>query len=108
MGSWPLCPNPHSAIQNPKSPIQNRDDARLYRDFVTYGFTRWERHLRSAFKHVFAYKQWKRLARDLNFSLDATPKQLTFDQWLGLYHAFQHLAAGRNTTGRECVEREMS
>lgn len=72
-------------------PLLPREDAPLYRDFVQYGFGRWKRHLRSAFKHVFTYTQWKRLARDLNFPLNATPTQLSFEQWLGLYHAYKHL-----------------
>jgi 23S rRNA (adenine-N6)-dimethyltransferase len=70
-----------------------REDVAFYRDFVSYGFGRWKRHLRSAFKHVFTYNQWKRLSRDLRFPLNATPTQLTFDQWLGLYRGFKQLAA---------------
>ena len=68
-----------------------RDDAALYRDFVQYGFNGWKRNLRSAFKNVFTYTQWKRLSRDLHFPLNASPTELTFEQWLGLYHGYKHL-----------------
>jgi 23S rRNA (adenine-N6)-dimethyltransferase len=78
-------------IAQRKCALLEKQDVIPYRNFVTYGFGRWKRHLRSAFKHVFTYKQWKRLSRDLRFPLNATPTQLTFEQWLGLYHGFRHL-----------------
>jgi hypothetical protein len=55
---------------------------------VQHGFRSWKPNLKLAFKSVFTYKQWKRLARDLHFPLAATPTELGFEQWLGLYHAF--------------------
>lgn len=67
------------------------DDAQRYRDFVSHGFSAWKQDLRHAFKKVFTYEQWKRLARDLRFPLNATPTALSFEQWLGLYHAYRHL-----------------
>jgi 23S rRNA (adenine-N6)-dimethyltransferase len=70
-------------------PLIHNADRRLYSDFVQYGFGRWKRHLRSAFKPVFTYKQWKRMSRELHFSLNATPRQLSFEQWLSLFHAFK-------------------
>ena len=68
-----------------------KEDTRPYRDFVNLGFTGWNRNLRSAFKHVFTYTQWKRLARELRFSLNATPTELSFDQWIGLYQGLKYL-----------------
>ena len=68
-------------------------DAQPYRDFVRYGFGSWKRDLRHAYKKVFTYEQWKRLSRDLGFPLNATPTELSFEQWLGLYHAHKHLNA---------------
>jgi hypothetical protein len=55
-----------------------------------YGFRRWKPNLKLAFKNVFTYKQWKRLARELDFPLNATPTELTLEQWLDLYHGFRH------------------
>lgn len=68
-----------------------KEDTRRYRDLVSLGFTGWKRNLRSAFKHVFTYKQWKRLARELEFSLNATPTELSFEQWIGLYQGLKYL-----------------
>lgn len=89
--------------------LLQREDEALYRDFVSYGFCRWKNYLRLAFKDVFTYKQWKRLSRDLQFPLKVTPTQLNFEQWLGLYQGFKHLAGqnkklqvsdGRNSDSR--------
>jgi 23S rRNA (adenine-N6)-dimethyltransferase len=81
-------------IERRARPLIERKDKVVYRDFVSYGFCSWKNHLRQAFKHVFTYHQWKRLARDLNFPLNVTPTQLSFNQWLGLYRGFKHLSGG--------------
>jgi 23S rRNA (adenine-N6)-dimethyltransferase len=87
---WPM-PNVDSVLLSIKRrtrPLIETRDVAPYRDFVQYGFGRWKPNLKLAFKHVFTYKQWKRLARDLDFPLNATPTELSFEQWLDLYHAF--------------------
>ena len=94
---WPM-PNVDSVLLSIKRrapPLVETKDSASYRDFVRYGFGRWKPNLRLAFKDVFTYKQWKRLARDLEFPLNATPTQLSFEQWLDLYHGFKRLAAPR-------------
>jgi 23S rRNA (adenine-N6)-dimethyltransferase len=80
-------------IARRRAPVLQKEEAVLYREFVQYGFGRWKRHLRSAFKHVFTYKQWKRLSQELHFPLNATPTELTFVQWLGLFKAFRQRPA---------------
>ena len=88
------------SIKRLTRPLIETQDVASYRDFVQYGFGRWKPNLRLAFKNVFTYKQWKRLAHDLDFPLDATPRELSFEQWLGLYHSFMWLITrGR---GRTC------
>ena len=57
--------------------------------FVTYGFTRYKPNLRLAYKNIFTYKHWKYLARELGFPINATPSELTFEQWLGLFRGLQ-------------------
>ena len=64
--------------------LPNQDIA-PFRDFVQYGFKRWKPNLRLAYKHIVTYKQWKRLAHDAGFPLNATPTELSFEQWLHLY-----------------------
>lgn len=87
---WPV-PNVDSVLLSIKrraSPLIEVQDVALYREFVQYGFARWKPNLRLAFKNIFTYQQWKRLARDLDFPLNATPTELSVKQWLGLYHSF--------------------
>ena len=74
------------SIKRRTQPLITRQDVPYYREFVQYGFGSWKPNLKLAFKNVFTYKQWKRLARDLDFPLNATPTELSFEQWLGLYH----------------------
>ena len=90
---WPV-PNVDSvflSIRRRTRPLLEPRDVRPYRDFVQYGFGRWKPNLKSAFKNIFTYKQWKRLSRDLDFALNATPTELSFEQWLGLYQGCQTL-----------------
>jgi 23S rRNA (adenine-N6)-dimethyltransferase len=89
---WPV-PNVDSvllSIKRRSRPLIEMQEVASYRDFVQYGFGRWKPNLRLAFKNVFTYRQWKRLARDLDIPLNATPTELSFEQWLGLYHGFRH------------------
>lgn len=78
-------------IKRRQRQLLQREDELAYRDFVNYGFSRWKNNLRLAFKNIFTYKQWKRLAGDLRFPLNATPTELSFEQWLELYGGFKHL-----------------
>jgi len=78
-------------IKRRTRPLIEMQEVAPYRAFVQHGFGRWKPNLKLAFKNVFTYKQWKWLARDLDFPLRATPTELGFEQWLGLYHAFRHL-----------------
>jgi len=76
------------SIKRRTRPLLEMHEVATYRDFVQYGFGRWKPNLKSAFKSVFTYKQWKRLAHDVRFPLNATPTELSFEQWLELYHRF--------------------
>ena len=81
------------SINRRDRPLIQTQDVTPFRDFVQYGFGRWKPNLKLAYKHVFTYKQWKRLARELGFPLNATPTELSFEQWLELYRRFRKLAA---------------
>jgi 23S rRNA (adenine-N6)-dimethyltransferase len=72
-------------IKRRRHPLIDPPDAARYREFVEYGFGRWKPNVRLAFKDVFTYKRWKRLTRDLEIPFNATPTELTCEQWLGLY-----------------------
>ena len=76
-------------IKKRPSSLVRREDAFLYRSFVCYGFGTWKNSLKLIFKPVFTYQQWKHLSKDLHFPLNATPSNLTFEQWLGLFECFK-------------------
>lgn len=87
---WPI-PNVDSvflSIKRHTRPLIEPQDTARYRDFIQGGFGSGKPNLKLAFKRVFTYQQWKHLARDLDFSLNATPTELSFQQWLALYRAF--------------------
>jgi 23S rRNA (adenine-N6)-dimethyltransferase len=60
----------------------------LYKDFVTYAFTRNKVNLKKAYEQVFGHVQFIRLAQDLSFGISAKPTDLTFEQWLGVFDYF--------------------
>lgn len=59
-----------------------------YAQFVSYGFRAWRKDLKTAYKSVFTYNQWKRLAKDARFAANAKPSDLTLAQWLHLFNYF--------------------
>ena len=99
---WPV-PKVDSVLLSIKRrarPLIAVEDVGLYREFVQYGFERSKANLKLAFKNVFTYKQWKRLAGDLDFPVNATPTELSVEQWLGLY-GFAYRRQSRNVHRRE-------
>jgi 23S rRNA (adenine-N6)-dimethyltransferase len=87
------------SIKRRASPLLEVQDAACYREFVRYGFGRWKPNLKLTFKNVFTYKQWKRLARELDFPLNATPTELSVEQWLGLYQGFRYQRSHPSRSG---------
>lgn len=78
-------------IERRKEPLVLAEDRELYERFIRYGFGTWRHSLKSIFRNVFSYKQWKHLSRELGFALKATPTDLTFDQWLGLFIFYRRI-----------------
>lgn len=76
----------HIAKREP--PLVSSENAWEYRKFVQFGFGAWKKSLKTAYKRVFTYEQWKRLSKNLTFHLKATPTELTFSQWRGLFEYF--------------------
>lgn len=75
-------------IAQRKQPLVASINKQSYQKFVKFGFESWKKDLKTAYKHVFTYEQWKRLSKNLSFPLKATPKELRFEQWLGLFEYF--------------------
>jgi 23S rRNA (adenine-N6)-dimethyltransferase len=70
-------------------PLVGSQHARAYRRFVRHGFEAWKKDLRTAYKRVFTYEQWKRLSSNLSLPVRAKPSELKFEQWLGLFQFLQ-------------------
>ena len=73
--------------------LVDRGHLHLYEKFVTYGFGSWKKDLKTAYKRIFTYKQWKIMAKDIGFPLNVTPTQLTFEQWLSIFQCFLRLVS---------------
>ena len=77
------------AMRRRTKPLLPPSEKEGYYRFVTYGFRQWKKSLKLTFKPIFSYPQWKRLARDNRFPIDAQPSQLSAEQWHALYTYFQ-------------------
>ena len=75
-------------IARREQPLVSPANAQSYRKFVQFGFEAWKKDLKTAYKRVFTYEQWKRLSKNFSFPLKATPAELKFEQWLGLFNYF--------------------
>jgi 23S rRNA (adenine-N6)-dimethyltransferase len=89
-------------------PALPTQDAAAYRDFVVYSYTRWRPVLRKSVEAVLTHPQFLRLSRDLGFSYDATPTDLTVDQWVGLFRFVRDLPEGRQSKFRGAETRVQS
>lgn len=65
----------------------------LYRDFLSFAFSRGAPTLRERIKKVFTKTQFLRLANDLGFDPSVTPSQVSYEQWRGLFGFFQVICA---------------
>ncbi|MFH1705041.1 MAG: 23S ribosomal RNA methyltransferase Erm [Patescibacteria group bacterium] len=75
-------------IARREQPLVSPANTQSYRRFVRFSFEAWKKDLKTAYKHVFTYEQWKQLSKNLSFPLKATPAELRFEQWLGLFEYF--------------------
>ncbi len=73
-------------------PLVSRADMSLFRDFIAYSFTTPQPSLRGSLKSVFTPRQFKLLSNNLHLDFDTTPTSVCFEQWLGLFNGFKHLA----------------
>lgn len=75
-------------IEKRSPPLIRASQTSLYKDFITYGFTRNKLSLKKDYEHVFGHVQFIRLAQDISFSSMAKPTDITFEQWLGMFDYF--------------------
>jgi 23S rRNA (adenine-N6)-dimethyltransferase len=62
--------------------------ASIYEDFIVYVLRRGKPTIKGACKGILTYRQFRKLSKELGFSYQATPSELTFHQWLGLFQYF--------------------
>ncbi len=75
-------------IEKLKKPLIGQHIAALFKDFVAFGFTSVRPNLKKGYKNVFGHIQFLKLADEFNFSPDAKPTDLDFEQWLGIFNYF--------------------
>jgi 23S rRNA (adenine-N6)-dimethyltransferase len=69
-------------------PLIALKERHLYERFIARGFNAWKKNVKQNYKNTFTYVQWKRLSHDLAFPIHATPSELHFSHWLGLFKFF--------------------
>ena len=67
----------------------DKEDLLDWKNFVVYGFSQFKSTLRDSFAKIFTDTQFRRLAKDLKFNLQAKPTQLSIVQWMSLYNFFR-------------------
>jgi 23S rRNA (adenine-N6)-dimethyltransferase len=77
------------AIHKRETPFISDHDKIIYKKFISFGFCVTKKNLKLTFKNIFSYNQWKRLSKDLGFSLHASARELNNQQWLGLFRYFK-------------------
>jgi len=85
-------------IRKRSPPLLPKKDGARYRRFVSFGFGGWKRSLKTTFRRIFSHRRWKRLSAGLCFPLHATPTELTFPQWFGLFEDFSRRAPDQKQT----------
>lgn len=76
-------------------PLVPDEDAALFRDFVVHGFSAWQPSLRRAYTGILdtrAEAWFRQRLSAAGARLDATPRQLSFDEWCALFRSFKECA----------------
>lgn len=80
-------------------PLVADADARLFRDFASYGFTAWRPSLVCTLEGLIGRARARQAAREVGLPLDAPPSQVRFELWLRLFQVLKDgdrtLLAGR-------------
>ncbi len=74
------------AIRKREAPLLEEKFKTMYADFVHYAFSRQKKNLMANLNKLFTYPQWKRLAHDLDFVTNVDIRELTPQQWVGLFN----------------------
>lgn len=61
-----------------------------YFDFVSFVLNKRKPSLKLDLLDLFTFKQLQKISKDLKFNLKQTPRDLNFEQWLGLFSRFNN------------------
>jgi 23S rRNA (adenine-N6)-dimethyltransferase len=77
-------------------PLVRDEERQLFRDFVTYGFTAWQRTVRDAYRELLSDSKLSAAIERARLDLERKPSAIPFEQWLTLYGCF-----AEHTTGHQ-------
>lgn len=72
-------------IEQLENPLVDEASKESYQDFIVFAFNATKPNLNKGLHRIFTYNQFKRLAKDLGFSIDVKPSELDLRQWIGLF-----------------------
>ncbi|WFA09299.1 23S ribosomal RNA methyltransferase Erm [Tissierella sp. Yu-01] len=75
-------------IKRRKNILIRQDKEDLYADFIVYIFSNAGKDMKTRLKHIFSYKQIKRLSSDIGFKISDSPTNLNYEQWLRIFQYF--------------------
>jgi len=64
------------------------ENKKLFRDFVTYGFSQWQPTIEKAYKDIFSYKQFKSIDKNLKIT-QSKPGDVSLENWIKLFEIYQ-------------------
>lgn len=74
-----------------EQPFIKEEDKKIFRKFVTYGFTKWQPTVMESFKKIMTYDQIKNIKKMLKIG-EEKPSELSFDKWLLLFKTWKRIA----------------
>jgi 23S rRNA (adenine-N6)-dimethyltransferase len=75
-------------IKKRENILIEKDKQNLYSDFIAYIFSNTGKDMKLRCKHIFSYKQIKRLSNDIGFKMTDSPTCLSYEQWLKVFQYF--------------------
>lgn len=75
-------------IKKRENRLIRKDKGNLYSDFIVYIFSNTGKDMKLRCKHIFSYKQIKRLSNDIGFKMTDSPTCLSYEQWLKVFQYF--------------------
>ena len=75
-------------IKKRENRLIRKDKGNLYSDFIAYIFSNTGKDMKLRCKHIFSYKQIKRLSNDIGFKMTDSPTCLSYEQWLKVFQYF--------------------